>query len=139
VKRIFVADTAAEAGLVLDMLAEAGIDAVVEGEAFGGTRVPFDLSTQPSICVREADVERALGLIDEHRKHAAAEPPPVLGDEMPERPSRRLFKQALLAWVIASAIGLVAFAATDLPVLLVLVGVVCVGGIVWLMMRRAGR
>jgi putative signal transducing protein len=143
VKRIFVADTPAEAAVLVGMLQESAIDAVVEGEMLTGVRMalPMDSSTLPGIFVRDEDAERALALIDEHHRHAAAAPPPLAGDEMPERRSLTWFKGFLLVWVVLSVLGVLVYLAYLSPVIRLGLAACALGALVWLLLlrRRGGR
>jgi hypothetical protein len=49
------------------------------------------------------------------------------------------FKRFLLVWVIASVIGVVAFAVGDPLMLWILIAVSCASAIVWLLIRRTPR
>lgn len=65
-KKIYVAQSPAEAHLVKGRLENEGIAAVVLGEDVYGIRggVPLDSSTLPSVWVQEEDFNRARALLD---------------------------------------------------------------------------
>lgn len=140
-RNVYTAQSPAEAGLIAGALEEAGIECVVEGELLTGARMglPMDATTLPGVFVRDEDAERALGVIEEHRRGVAATPPPVPDDEMPERPGLTWFKRALLVWMILGIAGFVAFVASDPDARWLVLAVACVFGILWLLMRRTPR
>jgi hypothetical protein len=67
VKKVYVAQSPAEAHLVRGRLENEGIPAVVQGEDLYAIRggVPLDNSTLPSVWVRDEDFDRARELLAE--------------------------------------------------------------------------
>ncbi len=145
VKRIFVAQTPAEAHVVAGLLDEAGIQAVIEGEMLTGARfeLAMDSATLPSVAVRDEDAPRALDLLREHAPAApaAAEPTPAsaAADEVPESRGLRWFKMFLRAWLVAMAIGFVVSVVAIPRALLFFAVMAGLAAIPLLLLRRGRR
>lgn len=69
-KKIFIGRDSMEAHFLCDVLASAGIEATVMGEALstGRGELPLTGETLPSVWVRDTDVDKATAIVDEFVK-----------------------------------------------------------------------
>jgi hypothetical protein len=123
VKRIFVAQTPAEAHLVAGLLDEEGIASYIEGEMLTGARfeLGMDQSTLPSINVADEDAARAMEVLRTRGHAPASVPDPVFtaAEEKRQRPGLARFKTFLLLWAgftVVSFAGSLAFIQVGLAV-----------------------
>jgi hypothetical protein len=116
VKTVFVADSPAQAHLVMGLLEEAGIRSVVQGEMLFGILgdLGMEPSTLPKVSVADEDAPRAAELIvarrrayDATRDDAAAAPLP--------HPWRGAVRIATL-WVLVGTIATLATGGIALPI-----------------------
>jgi hypothetical protein len=78
---VYAAKDLAEAHFVLNLLADAGVEATVVGEPLGAAvgELPPLVAT-PRVWVRAADSERSRPVVDEYRRHLTAR---AKGESMP--------------------------------------------------------
>lgn len=76
--RVFTAADPAEAQMVSDMLADAGIEATVQGSNLWAARGEIGLGTgtMPTVWVHAANVQQARELIDQREHGPAPDKPP---------------------------------------------------------------
>jgi hypothetical protein len=67
--RVYTAANPSEAELVRQLLEHEGIRAVVQGASLWGARggLPFGTDTSPTVCVNDADSQRALQILADHK------------------------------------------------------------------------
>ena len=69
-QHVYTARDEMDASFVQGLLRQAGIEAVVQGEALGGVwgTLPLSAESLPSVWVPEADVDRARPVVEEYRR-----------------------------------------------------------------------
>jgi Putative prokaryotic signal transducing protein len=118
VKTVFVADSPAQAHLVMGLLEEQGIRCVVEGEMLFGARGDLGLtqSTLPKVCVADEDLQRAAELIAACERDRAKDPAEEDDDAAPPPPLWRGAGRIAVLWVLLGAVAGLAAGAVAVPI-----------------------